>query len=162
MDDVGATSAVELELRPVSTRPMLRIELDAAEPIVLSQGRRYVPLTGGCFQGRDGFQGVVLPGGADWQRVHPEGVIELEAHYALRTSDGRTVEVRSSGVRRATSDVMARIAAGDPVLPEEYYFRTHIRLESADEGLAHLNHLIGLATGQREQSKVHIHVHEVL
>src|SRR3954462_12504061 len=98
MDNGTSTSAGEPQLRPLATRPMLRIELDAADPVTVSEGRRYVPLTGGWFQGRGGLEGVVLPGGADWQRVHPTGVVEVEAHYALRTSDGRTVEVRSSGV----------------------------------------------------------------
>ncbi len=149
-------------LRPLSTRPMLRIELDAADPVVLSERRRYVPLTGGSFQGLGGLEGVVLPGGADWQRVDPTGAVELEAHYALRTADDRTIEVRSTGVRHASGDVLARIAAGEPVDPDEYYFRTHIRLESADESLAHLNHVLGIATGQRDRTRVHIHVHEVL
>lgn len=149
-------------LRPLSTRPMLRIDLDAADPVLVSDERRYVPLTGGRFQGRGGLEGVVLPGGADWQRVHPTGAVELEAHYARRTDDGRTIEVRSHGVRRASRDVLARLAAGEQVNPDEYYFRTHIRLESLDDSLAHLNHVLGLATGQRDRSKVHIHVHEVL
>jgi hypothetical protein len=120
-------------------------------------------LVGGTFTGPDGLEGAVLPGGADWQRVHATaGVVELQAHYALRTADGRTIEVRSEGVRRASRDVLARIAAGEDVHPDDYYFRTHIRLETADESLAHLNHVLGLATGQRDRSQVHIHVHEVL
>ena len=152
----------EPQVRPVATRPMLRIELEVADPVVVSEARRYVPLTGGTFHGRAGLEGVVLPGGADWQRVHPTGAIELDAHYVLRTVDGRTVEVRSKGVRRADSDVLVRLAAGEQVHPDEYYFRTHIGLKTADESLAHLNHVLGLATGQRDRSRVHIHVHEVL
>lgn len=116
---------------------------------------------GGTFVGRGGLRGVVLPGGSDWQRARTDGSLEIEAHYALRTDDGG-IEVHSSGIRRASSDVLTRLAAGAAVHPDEYYFRTHIRLEAAGPGLAHLDGLLGVATGQREPHHVHIHVHEVL
>lgn len=150
------------ELRAVGLRPLLRIEITVADAVEVSPERRFVPLTGGVFVGRGGLRGSVLPGGSDWQRVRPDGVTEVEARYALLTDDGRGIEVHSSGVRRVTRPVAARIAAGERVDPDEYYFRTHVRLASADPGLAHLNDVIALSTGQRDRELVHIHVHEVL
>lgn len=49
----------------------------------------------------------------------------MDAHYAIETSDGARIEVRNQGVRHGAPDVMARIAAGDQVAAEEYYFRTN-------------------------------------
>jgi hypothetical protein len=48
------------------------------------------------------------------------------------------------------------------VPPEEYYFRTHVRLFTASERLDRLNRLLAVSTGERERDTVRIHVHEVL
>lgn len=151
-----------LGLRPVGLRPLLEIKVTVGEPVELHAARRYVPLTGGTFVGRDGLRGVVTPGGADWQRVGPDGSVELDARYALRTDDGMAIEVRSTGARRATPEVLRRLASGDEVDPAAYYFRTHIRLHTSAPALAHLDGLIGISTGRRDRDVVHIHVHEVL
>jgi hypothetical protein len=150
------------QIRAVHLRPLLAIAVTVEEPVVVDSQRRYVPLTGGTFEGREGLRGTVLPGGADWQRVCPDGSLELDAHYALRTDDGRGIEVHSTGVRRADSDVLRRLNDGDKVDPDEYYFRTHIRLRTSAPTLAYLDGLIGISTGRRDAALVHIDVHEVL
>jgi len=146
----------------VRLRPLLAIAVSVEEPVVVDSERRYVPFIGGTFEGRDGLRGIVLPGGTDWQRVRPDGSLELDAHYALRTDDGAGIEVHSTGVRRADAEVLRRLNAGDDVDPEEYYFRTHIRLRTSAPALAHLDGLVGISTGRRDAAVVHIHVHEVL
>ena len=143
-------------------RPLLDIRVTVADPVEIDEGRRFVPLIGGTFVGRGGLRGVVVSGGMDWQRARPDGSLEIEAHYALRADDGGGIEVYSNGVRRVGPDVAARIASGEPVDADEYYFRTHIRLGTAAAGLSHLDNLLGIATGQRDRDLVHIHVHEVL
>jgi hypothetical protein len=149
-------------IRPVHLRPLLAIAVTVEEPVVVDSQRRYVPLIGGTFEAREGLRGTVLPGGADWQRVRPDGSLELDAHYALRTDDGRGIEVHSSGVRRAEADVLRRLNQGDHVDPDEYYFRTHIVLRTSAPTLAHLDGLVGISTGARYAALVHIDVHEVL
>jgi Protein of unknown function (DUF3237) len=135
----------------------------SVRPVVdLGGGRRFVPFADGTFTGVDGLEGTVLDGGVDWQVVRADGVLEIDAHYALRTDAGDAIEVRSSGVRKAPAPVLERIANGEPVAPEEYYFRTHIRLSTAADRLARLNEVIAVSTGERERDVVHIHVHEVL
>ena len=54
--------------------------------------RRIIPITGGTFKGPN-IEGVVLPGGADWQLVRPDGDVELYARYTLRTADGSLIQV---------------------------------------------------------------------
>jgi hypothetical protein len=68
----------------------------------------------------------------------------------------------SQGVRRASEDVTARLARGDRVDPDEYYFRTLVRLASPAPRLSWLNHLVAVSTGRRDRSLVRIDVHEVL
>jgi len=124
-------------------------------------GRRVVAFDGGTFAGRDGLRGTVDPRGADWQLVRPDGVIEIDAHYFLVTDDGEPIEVRSTGLRRASPAVAERIARGEVVAPSEYYFRTHVRLSTAATHLAWMNDLLAVSTGERRRDTVGIHVHEI-
>ncbi len=145
--------------------PLLAIVVRVDPPVDLGAqpvgARRVIPFVGGTFTGRDGLSGTIAPGGADWQTLRDDGVLDIGAHYALRTDDGEAIEVLSTGVRDATPEVAARIAAGEPVDPSEYYFRTHIRLSTAAPRLAWMNRIIAVSNGRREQSLVHIDVHEV-
>jgi Protein of unknown function (DUF3237) len=149
-------------MRPVELRDLMLITI-AVRPIVdLGGGRRYVAFDGGTFEGRDGLTGTVLEGGIDWQTVRPDGVLEIDAHYTLHTEEDEAIEVRSQGVRKASESVAARLALGEVVAPDEYYFRTLVRLSSAAPRLHWMNDLIAVSTGDRERSTVRIHVHEVL
>ena len=68
----------------------------------------------------------------------------------------------SQGVRKASESVTGRLLQGDPVAPDEYYFRTLVRLSTAAPRLSWLNDLIAVSTGDRDRNTVRIHVHEVL
>jgi hypothetical protein len=144
---------------------LLTIDIEVAPLVELGDSgtglRRLIPFDVGTFSGRDGLRGTVAPGGADWQFVRTDGVIEIDAHYVLREAGGALVEVRSTGIRVASPDVVARIAAGEPVDPSEYYFRTHIRLATADGPLRWMNDLLAVSTGERRRSSVRITVFEL-
>ena len=64
--------------------------------------RKYVPITGGYFAGQhvngESLSGDVIPGGADWQLKRPDGVLEIDALYSIRTSDGQTIIIHNSGI----------------------------------------------------------------
>ena len=149
-------------MRPVELRELLLITIGVRPIVDLGGGRRFVPFDGGTFEGRDGLAGSVLEGGVDWQQVRPDGVLEIDAHYTLRTEADEAIEVVSQGMRKAPASVAARLAQGELVDPDEYYFRTHVRLTTAAAGLAWLNDLLAVSTGRRDRSLVTIDVHEVL
>ena len=88
--------------------------------------RRIVPIIGGTFAGPR-LKGTVMPGGADWQVVRPDGVSELEARYWLKTDDDVTISVLNLAKRRAAPDVAARLLAGELVDPD----RKSTRLNSS-------------------------------
>jgi hypothetical protein len=140
----------------------MSIDIDVETPIDLGDGRRVIPFLGGRFSGADDLNGRVLVGGADWQSSRSDGVIEIDAHYALLTTFDETIEIRSTGLRRVTPDVAQRISNGEAVDPDTYYFRTHIRLQTSAPRLARLNSVIAISTGQRLRDVVTIDVHEVL
>jgi hypothetical protein len=149
-------------VRGIALRELLAIEVEVRPPVDLGDGRRCVTFSGGRFSGRDDLAGGLLEGGVDWQQTRPNGVLEIDARYVLVTGAGESIEVRSSGLRRAAPEVAERIMAGEDVDPDTYYFRTHVRMWTAAPRLAWLNDLLAVSTGQRDKDLVHIHVHEVL
>jgi hypothetical protein len=84
--------------------------------------RRVIPITGGALRG-PGLNGVVLPGGADWQTLRPDGLTLLQARYTIRMDEGSVIGVINTGVRRAAPAIARRLAAGEIVDPALYYFR---------------------------------------
>jgi Protein of unknown function (DUF3237) len=149
-------------MRKIELRALLAIEIDVRPVVDLGDGRRYVSFAGGRFSGREGLAGRVHEGGVDWQRARPDGVLDIDAHYVLETDDGESIEVRSTGIRKAAPEIAEALTRGEDVDPDSYYFRTHVRFTAFAPKLAWLDDLIAVSTGQRERNLVHIHVHEVL
>jgi hypothetical protein len=58
---------------------------------------RRFPIRSGTVEG-PGIRGELLPGGADWQTLRPDGGLLLEAKYSFRTDDGVLVQVYNRGL----------------------------------------------------------------
>jgi hypothetical protein len=124
-------------------------------------GRRIVPIAGGDFSGPQ-IRGKVLPGGADWQVLRNDGTAELEARYTLRTDDGALIYVRNLALRHGPPDVMAALAAGQPVDPIRYYFRGATFFETGAAGYAWITKSIVVCTGEREPAGVKLKFYQML
>jgi hypothetical protein len=122
--------------------------------------KRMVPILGGRVTGK--LEAEVIPGGADWQTIRPNGVTDLWARYALRTTDGAAIVVTNSGVRRASAEVSARLAAGERVDPAEYYFRSSPVFETGSVAHRWLTEAMFLGVGERWPDVVRLKVFEVL
>lgn len=146
------------------TRHCLTLEVSVTAPQEVGATefgvRRWIPISGGKFSGD--ICGEVVSGGADWQWVLPSGAIELSAHYALKTERGAFIEVHSNGVRVGPPEVLARLARGEPVPQREYYFRTHMRFQTAAPELAHWNTRLFYSIGERQGRMVKLAVFEIL
>jgi hypothetical protein len=115
--------------------------------------RRFVPLLGGSVAGPE-LSGTVLEGGVDWQVHRADGVLDIAAHYVVRTPDGALVEIQSDGMRHGPPEVMARLARGEAVAAHEYFFRTVVRFTTGAPAWAHLNKVLALAVGERQARQV--------
>ncbi|MCK6426989.1 MAG: DUF3237 domain-containing protein [Burkholderiaceae bacterium] len=122
--------------------------------------RRYVPLRGGTVRGPE-LSGSVLEGGVDWQVLRADGVLEIAAHYVIRTDDGALIEVQSDGLRHGPAQVMARLARGEAVARDEYFFRTLVRFTTGAPAWLHLNRVMALAVGQREADRVKLDFYRI-
>jgi len=118
--------------------------------------RRVIPILGGAFEGK--ISGVVVPGGADWQVIRPDGLVDIDARYHLETAEGGVIEVRSRGMRWAEPAIDRRLAAGELVDPALYYFRSIMRFSTAAPELQWLTRLIATASGRRVAGGVQFRV----
>jgi hypothetical protein len=122
--------------------------------------RRFVPLTGGSVIGPE-LNGEILDGGVDWQVSRADGVLDISAHYVIRTPDGALIEVQSDGMRHGPPETMARLARGEKVAREEYFFRTVMRFTTGAPAWAHLNKVLALAVGERQADLVVLDVFRI-
>jgi Protein of unknown function (DUF3237) len=138
----------------------LEIRAQVGEPIEIGtidhRRRRIVPIVGGTFEGRGDLktQGRILPGGADAQIIHDDGLTEADAQYVLETDRGQLVYVRNRGLRHAPPDVMAKLLAGARVDPALVYFRTVPTFETSAPELRILTRAIFIGSGERYPSEV--------
>lgn len=123
--------------------------------------RRIIPIVGGSVAGPR-LNGRILDVGADWQTVSRGGLAELDARYAIQTDDGAVIEVVSRGIRHASPEVAARIAAGEQVPRGEYYMRTAIRLDCGHADYAWLGRSLFIAEGGKVGSTVQLTVYRVV
>jgi hypothetical protein len=123
--------------------------------------RRIVPIRGGRIEG-ERLQGEVLPGGADWQAIRPNGVTEVLARYVIRADDGAMISVVNSGIRRASEPVIRRLLAGDAVDPALVYFRAAPVFEVGPGPHAWLTEQLFVSAGVRRPDSVEIRFYSVL
>ncbi|HNK19904.1 MAG TPA: DUF3237 domain-containing protein [Piscinibacter sp.] len=149
---------------PPALLPMtqIRCEVDALVSLGAAPAgeRRYVPLGSGTARGPE-LNGELVAGGVDWQLARSDGVLEIAAHYVIRTEDGALVEVRSEGLRHGPAEVMQRLARGEAVPREAYFFRTLMRFTTGAPSWAHLNKVMAVAVGQREARAVLLDVYRL-
>jgi hypothetical protein len=114
--------------------------------------RRVVPIAGGRVVGL--FDAEIVPGGADWQVVRPDGTVEVDTRYSARTSAGEYVHFRTSGVRSGPPPVLAALLRGEDVDPASYYFRVAVYLETSAPRLDFLERSIFVASAARGADSV--------
>lgn len=149
---------------PPTLLPLTQVRCEVGELVTLGVGpygeRRFVPLTGGTVQGPE-LNGTVVDGGVDWQVARADGVLDIAAHYVIRSTDGALIEVRSEGMRHGPAAVMAQLARGEVVDPAAYFFRTLMRFQTGAADWLHLNRVMALAVGQRAARQVVLDVFRI-
>jgi Protein of unknown function (DUF3237) len=110
--------------------------------------RRIFPIVGGSFDGPL-LRGTILDNGADWQVVRPDGLSLIDTRYLLRLDDGALAYLQTRGFRHGPADVLAAVAAGQPVDPREYYFRVYMTFETASGTYGWLNRAMAIGSAMR-------------
>ena len=151
------------------TPPELRFAFEVAADVqpALDLGqtqaghRRIVRIESGLVSGPR-LQGRVVPGGADWQILRPDGTADLDARYAIQADDGALIYVVNRGVRHGPADVLARLNGGERVDPALYYFRSAATFETSAPQHLWLTCAVMVGVGERYPDKVVIRFWELL
>lgn len=150
---------------------MIRVEhiadlvVDVGTPVEVGAGpagfRRVIPILGGEARGPK-LWGRVLPGGADFQLVRSDGVVEVHARYVLEAPNGSCIYIENSGLRHGPAEAMERLRRGEPVDPSLIYFRSTPRFETGSEAYAWLTRFVFTASGVRRADRVELAVYQIL
>ncbi len=152
--------------RPPAPKLTFAFELRAVvgAPVEVGQTphgrRRIVAIQGGTFNG-PGIKGRVVPGGADWQLIQPDGFSELDTRYTIETDKGQLIYVQNAGVRHAAPDVMKKLLAGERVDPALVYFRTIPKFETSAPDLQWLTRTVFVGVGERFPTEVVIRFYKL-
>ena len=155
--------------RFIATAPALRFAFAIKAKVGLIQDlgqtarghRRIIDILGGEVHGPR-LAGEILPGGADWQIVRPDGTIEVVARYTIKSDKGALIYVQNEGLRVASPEVLARMSRGELVPYDSYHFRTAPRFETAEPSLKWLERVTFVGVAARTPDRVVIGFHEVL
>ncbi|WP_010204215.1 DUF3237 domain-containing protein [Salinibacterium sp. PAMC 21357] len=121
--------------------------------------RRVIDIIGGEITGS--IDATILPGGADWQLVRPDGTIDIDGRYSAKTSKGGLIYITVSGVRSGAPETLEALLRGEAVDPSDYYFRTSLTLETSAPELAHLEQSLFIASCVREADTVRYRAYRV-
>jgi hypothetical protein len=139
--------------------------VQVAQPIEIGEAhsgtRRVIPITGGEARGPN-LHGRILPAGADFQVVRPDGVTELHARYVLETTGGALIYIENSGLRHGAAEAMEELRRGEPVDPALIYFRTTPRFEIADKSYSWLTRHVFVGDGVRRPDCVELAIYQVM
>jgi hypothetical protein len=141
------------------------IAVDVQPPLDLGQTqighRRIVTIASGVVSGPK-LQGRLLPGGADWQILRPDGTADLDARYTIQADDGALIYVINRGVRHGPPEVLARLNRGEPVDPASYYFRSAATFETSAAQHAWLTRAVMIGVGERYPDQVIVRFWELM
>jgi hypothetical protein len=153
-------------MKMLRSQPLFTITMQLPPTLELGDtpagNRRVFTVAGGTFSG-DRLRGQVLAqGSSDLLLVRTDGSSQQDVRLILRTDDEALILMTYRGVRHASAEVNARIAAGELVAPSEYYLRTAPFFETSSSKYAWLNTIVSVAIGERTRDGVTYEVYEIL
>ena len=156
---------MNLTLPPPPLEHLCDLAVTIAAPVEVGQTpaglRRMIPITGGTVTGPR-VNGKVLAGGADFQLILGGGTqAHLDARYVIELDDGSRVFVQNTALRVASLENSQRIMNGQPVNPDEVYFRCQPKLEATTPQWAWLSESQFIGVGRRAPDGVFMSFYRV-
>jgi hypothetical protein len=140
------------------------IRVDVGQPVTIGETgaglRRVIPIFGGMVEGPR-LNARVVPGGADFQILRADGVMELEAKYVLEATNGALIYVVNRGLRHGPADAVEKLMRGEPVDPKLIYFRAAPAFETAAPEFKWMMQSLFVCTGTRLPTQVLLSLYEI-
>lgn len=113
----------------------------------------------GCFEG-ERLKGTILPNGADWFLVRPDGIGELDVRVVLQTHDCELIYMQSQGFLKFDPKITKAVFSGTAD-PSDYYFRERTIFETGSENYGWLNSVVAVGTGWYKPGMVGMSIYEI-
>ena len=159
------TSMIAEASPSLQTEFVFRLTVDVAAPVSVGETglgvRRQIAINGGELRGPS-MRGKILAGGADFQIIRPNGLIDLVARYVVEMDDGALLYVENTGIRTGPREALQRLTRGETVDPNLIYFRTVPKFETGSDSYRWMMQTLFVASAQRHQAQVIIDVYKVL
>lgn len=146
------------------------VEIEVDAPIMVNRTpeggkRQLIPIRGGVVSGQ--IEGQVMPGGVDSQIIRADGLCELSARYAIRTTSDHTFYIENNGIRRLPAQWRDALFGDDmaffnQIPAAEIYFRATPRFEIYHPALNWLRENIFICSGERSEQGVSLKFYRVL
>jgi len=132
------------------------------KPTTQGSTRGAVYVTSGTIDG-PAIRGIVIPqSGGDWPLVRPDGVIDFDARYLLRSDDGVVIYMQNRGFRWGSPEVMAAMARHEPVDPGSYYMRTTPKFDAPEGRYAWMSRHVFVGVAEKTPQGNAIHYFKIL
>jgi hypothetical protein len=154
--------AMEPLTLPLVSEPLCEMEIqtEPARVVAFAGGRKAVAMIGsGTVSGR--ITGRVLPGGADWFVIDPNGVGHVDVRLMIEVDGGEFIDVAYDGKLVMPRGGWRRLSSGEDLPPDEVYFRTALRFVAADGDYGWLNSILAVGVGAMGPGWVRYSVHEL-
>ena len=148
-------------MTPAGLEFVTTFEIEVAAPLEAEAGRRMIPVLGGTVRGPR-LNGVILPGGADWQHQESPDVLRIGGRWIMETDDRVRIEVETPGIRRASAQILSELLTGQEVDSSRYYFRVAPRFTLASSEYQWLRDTIFVGLGAKQTESVKIDVFAVM
>jgi hypothetical protein len=110
-----------------------------------------------------GIRGIVLPhSGGDWPLLRPNGVIDFDARYLLKTDDEVVIYMQNRGYRWGSPEVMAALARHEPVPNGSYYMRTTPKFDAPEGKYEWMGKHVFVGVAEKTPKGNAIHYYKIL
>ena len=141
-------ASLPASLQTVQWRELFVVALEISSVQHAGNGLVIGAVGGGEFTGSR-LSGRVLPGGGDWQSIRADGTAHLDCRIVLETTAGELIAMTYRGIRTGPADVLARLAKGSDVAPEDYYLRISPMFSTTVANYDWMNRIVAIGAGQR-------------
>ena len=144
---------------------LMTYRADLKPPVDVGAGpagvRQIFDVTGGHFEGPQ-LKGKLLPSGADWLLLGPDGLGRLDVRATLQTDDGANIYLQYYGILEMNEAVQQALGQGRETQYGDTRFFTQPRFETGDERYAWLNSVVAIGEGRVIPSAVEYRVYQVV
>ncbi len=129
----------------ITTEYIMTLHVPLDEPQGVNNNLQIFNVRPGGWVEGPAIRGEVVAPSADWLRIMPDGTRRIDVRLSIKTDGGAIIFVTYMGrAVAAPADAAARLAAGETLGPDQFYFITAPTFETASPTYSWLNDIVAV------------------